>query len=78
MKFSFDRDSLIKEIAIAQEIITNKSPISILSNVLLEAQNNTLTIKASDTSVNFITHIPVEVIEEGTTTIYYVFKKYFL
>ena len=70
MKFSFDRDSLIKEIAIAQEIITNKSPISILSNVLLEAQNNTLTIKASDTSVNFITHIPVEVIEEGTTTIY--------
>ena len=50
MKFSFDRDSLIKEIAIAQEIITNKSPISILSNVLLEAQNNTLTINASDTS----------------------------
>jgi len=70
MKFSFDRDSLIKEIAIAQEIITNKSPISILSNVLLEAQNNTLTIKASDTSVNFVTHIPVEVTEEGTTTIY--------
>mgnify|MGYP000865079853 CR=1 FL=1 len=70
MKFSFDRDSMIKEISIAQEIITNKSPISILSNILLEAQNNTLTIKASDTSVNFITHIPVEVQEEGTTTIY--------
>jgi len=70
MKFSFDRDAMIKEIAIAQEIITNKSPISILSNILLEAADNTLTIKASDTSVNFITHLPVEVEQEGTTTIY--------
>ena len=33
MKFQFDRDAMIKEVAIAQEIIANKSPISILSNV---------------------------------------------
>lgn len=70
MKFSFDRDAMIKEVSIAQEIITNKSPISILSNILLTAENNTLTIKASDTSVNFITHIPVEIQEEGSTTIF--------
>lgn len=70
MKFTFDRDAMIKEISIAQEIITNKSPISILSNILLIAENNTLTIKASDTSVNFVTHIPVDIQEEGTTTIY--------
>lgn len=70
MKFTFDRDAMIKEIAITQEIITNKSPISILSNILLIAENNTLTIKASDASVNFITKLPVEVQEEGTTTIY--------
>ena len=70
MKFTFDRDAMIKEIAIAQEIITNKSPISILSNILLIAKDNTLTIKASDTSVNFITNIPVDVIEEGSTTIF--------
>ena len=48
MKFTFDRDAMIKEIAITQEIISNKSPISILSNILLIAENNTLTIKASD------------------------------
>lgn len=70
MKFSFDRDAMIKEIAIAQEIITNKSPISILSNVLLTAADNTLTIKASDTSVNYITQIPVDIAEEGSTTIF--------
>lgn len=70
MKFSFDRDAMIKEIAIAQEIITNKSPISILSNVLLTAADNTLTIKASDTSVNYITRLPVDIAEEGSTTIF--------
>ena len=70
MKFSFDRDAMIKEIAIAQEIITNKSPISILSNVLLTAADNTLTIKASDTSVNYITQLPVDIVEEGSTTIF--------
>ncbi len=70
MKFQFDRDAMIKEVAIAQEIIANKSPISILSNVLLTAENNTLTIKASDATVNYITKIPVDVQEEGSTTIY--------
>lgn len=70
MKFQFDRDAMIKEVAIAQEIIANKSPISVLSNVLLIAENNTLTIKASDSVVDYITKIPVEIQEEGSTTIY--------
>lgn len=71
MKFSFDRDAMIKEIAIAQDIISNKNPISVLSNILLIAQDNTLTIKATDTTVNYMTQIPVDVIEEGSTTIFY-------
>ena len=70
MKFTFDRDAMIKEIAVTQEIISNKSPISILSNILLIAENNTLTIKASDSSVNFVTKLPVDIQEEGTTTIF--------
>ena len=70
MRFTFDRDAMAKEITAAQEIISNKSPISILSNILLIAQNNTLTIKATDSSVNFVTKIPVDIQEEGTTTIH--------
>lgn len=70
MKFTFDRDSMVKEIAIAQEIITNKSPISILSNILLIAENNMLTIKATDSTLKFTSSIPVEIQEEGRTTIY--------
>lgn len=70
MKFTFDRNSMINEISIAQEIISTKSAVSILSNVLFIAQNNTLTIKATDIKVNFETKIPVEIEEEGSTTVF--------
>ena len=70
MKFTFDRDAMIKEISIAQEIITNKSPVSILSNILIIAENNSLTIKATDSVVKFSTVIPVDIQEEGRTTIF--------
>lgn len=70
MKFTFDRDAMIKEISIAQEIISTKNALSILSNVLFIAKNNSLVIKATDIKVNFETRIPIEVEEEGTTTIF--------
>jgi DNA polymerase-3 subunit beta len=70
MTFTFDRDALLKEIAVAQEIIANKNPLSILSNVLLIAENNALTIKATETRTNFQTKLPVEVKEEGSTTVF--------
>ena len=70
MKFSFDRDAMIKEISIAQEIISTKNALSILSNVLFIADNNSLVIKATDIKVNFETRIPVEVEEGGTTTVF--------
>ena len=70
MKFTFDKDAMLKEIAIAQEIISTKNAVSILSNVLFSAHDNTLTIKATDIKVNFETQIPVQVIGEGSTTVY--------
>ena len=70
MKFTFDKDAMIREISIAQEIISSKSTMSILSNVLFIAQDNSLTIKATDIKVNFQTKIPVEIEEEGSTTVF--------
>ena len=70
MKFTFDRDAMLREIAIAQEIISTKNALSILSNVLFIAENNSLTIKATDIKVNFETKLPVDIEEEGTTTIF--------
>ena len=70
MKFTFDRDAMIGEVAIAQEIISTKNAGSILSNVFLSASGNALTIKATDIKVAFQTTVPVQVQEEGSTTVY--------
>ena len=53
MKFSCERDVLIKEIQIAQEIISSRNALSILSNVLLSANNGSLLIRATDLKVSF-------------------------
>lgn len=70
MKFTFTKEALLKEISIAQEIISNKTALSILSNVFLSTNNGMLTIKATDIKVSFETKIPVNIIKEGTTTVF--------
>jgi len=70
MKFICEKNTILMEIAIAQEIIASRNTLSILSNVLLETSNNTLTIKATDLKIGFKTQIPVETIEAGSTTVY--------
>jgi DNA polymerase-3 subunit beta len=69
MKFICERNTLLKEIAIAQEIIGSKSTINVLSNIFLEAINDTLIIKSTDITVYFETKIPVSVLESGKTTV---------
>ena len=70
MKFICERNILLKEISIAQEIISSKNVISILSNIYLEAENDSLIIKATDLKVNFETKVPVTVIEPGLITVF--------
>jgi DNA polymerase-3 subunit beta len=60
---------LLKEIAIAQEIVASKNAISILSHIHLEAENNTLSIKSTDLKVHFETRVPVVVIEPGAASV---------
>ena len=70
MNFVCEKNTLLREIAIAQEIISSRNVMSILSNVLLEAENNTLTIKATDLKVGFESTIPVSVSVPGSTTVF--------
>ena len=70
MKFVCDKSVLLKEVSIAHEVIPSKNVISILSNIYLEAVNNELIIKGTDMKVNFETKVPVEVKEEGSTTVF--------
>jgi len=70
MKFICERDTIMKEISIAGEIISSRNSLSILSNVFMEAVDNTLVLKATDLKVGFETRIPVEVSTPGSTTVF--------
>ncbi len=70
MHFSCEKESISKEIAIAQEIISSRNTLSILSNVLLDTKDNQLTVKATDLKVSFQTQIPVETKSTGNVTVF--------
>jgi DNA polymerase III subunit beta len=70
MKFTCDKNAFQKEVSFAQEIISSKSAVSVVSNVYLEAFENTLVIRATDIKIGFETRIPVEVQEPGGITVF--------
>ena len=70
MKFKCNKNSILNEISIAQGIISSRNALSIHSNVLLEADNKLLTIKATDLKIGFETQIPISIEESGVTTVF--------
>jgi DNA polymerase III subunit beta len=68
MKFTCSRDDILKEISVAQEVISSKNSLSVLSNVLLTVSKGELSLQATDLKVGFETSLPVETVQEGTTT----------
>jgi DNA polymerase-3 subunit beta len=69
MKFSCDKSGILKEILIAHDTISTKSTISILSNVLLDVNENKLLINATDLKVAFKSQIPVQVLQPGMVAV---------
>lgn len=70
MKFTCDKNALQREIAFAQDIISLKSSMSVVSNVFLEAQDGALLIRATDIKIGFETRMPVDVKEPGSLTVF--------
>jgi DNA polymerase III subunit beta len=70
MKFICEKNAFAREISFAQEIIASKNALSIMSNVLLEATEGSLSIKATDIKVSFETTIPVDTSESGSVTVF--------
>ena len=69
MRFSLDRDKLLKSLSYAQGVVEKKNTLPILSNVLINAKNNTLTLVATDLDIFFYEEIKdVNISNEGSTT----------
>lgn len=72
MKFTASKESLLRVLSVAQEVINNKSPISILSNVLLEADKKAgkVVVKCTNSTVSAVTSFSASVEEDGETTVF--------
>ena len=69
MKFKVEKTNLINAIQTVQNIITSKSALPILSNILIEAQTNTLKLTATDLDIGITCVIPVDIQEAGAITV---------
>ncbi|MAS43435.1 DNA polymerase III, beta subunit [Albimonas donghaensis] len=68
MKISVERAALLKAMSRAQGVVERRTTIPILSNVLLEASGDTLSIRATDLDVEVLETIPAMVEQAGATT----------
>ena len=69
MKIKISKDELLLNIQIVQNIVTTKSTLPILSNILVESKNNILKLNATDLDIGISCEMPVETLGEGAITI---------
>lgn len=69
MKINISRQALTDELFKLQGVVSQRSTLAILSNALLEAENGTLTLHATDLDTSVSTSCPCEVVEPGRVTL---------
>ena len=69
MKFKILRSSFFKTLSHLQGIVDKKNSLPVLSNILIEAKENKLTLSSTDMDISIIEKIDCNVLEEGATTI---------
>jgi DNA polymerase-3 subunit beta len=69
MKIKIDKEGFANAIQIVQNIVSTKSALPILANMLLIAQDNSLKLIATDLDVGISCVIPVETQESGAITV---------
>ncbi len=69
MRFSVQRETLLKPLLLTGGVIERKQTLPILSNVLLNVSRNTLTITATDLEVEIIASAPLIDAQDGQATL---------
>lgn len=69
MKIRISRDALTQELFKVQGVVNQKTTLAILSNALLVADKEQLTLHATDLDVTISTSCPCEVLKPGRVTI---------
>tara|TARA_B100001057_G_scaffold453063_1_gene497563 strand:+ start:1079 stop:2194 length:1116 start_codon:yes stop_codon:yes gene_type:complete len=69
MKFKIFRSDFFKTLSHLQGIVDKKNSLPILSNILIEAKKNKLTLSSTDMDISIIENIDCNVLADGATTI---------
>ena len=69
MKVTIERAQLLKAMSRAQGVVERKNTIPILANVLLDAEGDRLSLRATDLDIEIIEDIPAVVEQAGATTV---------
>ena len=69
MKFKILRSNFFKTLSHLQGIVDKKNSLPILSNILIEAKENQITLSSTDMDISIIEKIDCNVLEDGATTI---------
>ncbi len=69
MKFTVNREKLLKALQKVNNTIGSRNTLPILGNVLIEAENNQIALTTTDLEIRIVTRIEAEVEAAGATTI---------
>ncbi|WOI56214.1 DNA polymerase III subunit beta [Palleronia sp. LCG004] len=69
MKISIERSVLLKAVARAQSVVERRNTIPILANVLIEAEGDEVTFRATDLDIEVTDRAPAKVERAGATTV---------
>ena len=69
MKVTIERAALLKAMSRAQGVVERKNTIPILANVLIEAEGDKVSLRATDLDIEIIEHLPAMVETAGATTV---------
>ena len=69
MKLSIEKNVIFKSLSHVQSIVEKKNTIPVLSNILIEAKDNILSLSATDMDLSMKDKVDCNIIEEGSTTV---------
>ena len=69
MKISLEKNIIFKSLSHVQSIVEKRNAIPVLSNILIEAKENSLVLSATDMDISITDTINCNVIEEGSITV---------
>ena len=69
MKISVEKDNIYKSLSHVQSIVEKKNTIPVLSNILIEAKENSLILSATDMDISITESLNCNVIEDGSVTV---------